>query len=181
MTLISSAAALCIHQRTIPGATNENGAMPELIDEVLRIYGRSLDGPDVHNRCRKHVTGRRYQACRPRLCLLHAIQGRARQALYREATRALGRRTETEADQTSTDKQKGCIVTYHAFVYDLEGAGWLDWTHARQIVRVQRIVEDPKTGEIKAGNRYYVSSKTPKQLSAMSCLQISRGHSPGRE
>jgi hypothetical protein len=34
VTLISSAAAPCIHQRTIPGHTNENGAMPDLIDEV---------------------------------------------------------------------------------------------------------------------------------------------------
>ena len=41
VTLISSAAAPCIHQRTIPGHTNENGAMPDLIDDVLRIYGRS--------------------------------------------------------------------------------------------------------------------------------------------
>ena len=41
MTLISSAAAPCIHQRAIPGCTNENGAMPDLIDETLRIYGRS--------------------------------------------------------------------------------------------------------------------------------------------
>ena len=96
--------------------------------------------------------------------------------LYQEATRVLGRRTETEADETYTDKQKGCVVTYHAYVYDLEGAGWLDWTHARQIVRVQRIVEDPKTGQIKIGNRYYVISKSPDHLPAMSCLWISRGH-----
>jgi len=37
-TLISSKAAVCIHQRPIPGATNEIGAMPDLLDELHAAY-----------------------------------------------------------------------------------------------------------------------------------------------
>ena len=175
VTLISSGAATCIHQRTIPGATNENGAMPDLIDEVLRVYGKTklvemftTDAGNTSLGVATKLVGRGYA---------YFMQFKAEHGnLEKEAYRVLGRLDETEADETYTDKQQGKIVTYHAFVYDLEGAGWLDWTHARQIIRIQRTAEDPTTGEIKVGNRYYVSSKSPEELSAMSCLWISRGH-----
>lgn len=175
VTLISSDAAPGIHQRTIPGHTNENGAMPALIDDVLCVYGRTklvemftTDAGNTSLKVATKLVDRGYA---------YFMQFKAEHGnLHKEAFRALGRLDETKADATYTDKQQGCIVIYHAFVYDLEGAGWLDWTHARQIIRVQRIVENPQTGEVTVGNRYYVSSKTPKELSAMSCLWISRGH-----
>lgn len=175
VTLISSTAAPCIHQRMIPGATHENGAMPDLIDDVLHVYGRTklvkmftTDAGNTSLKVAKTLVDRGYA---------YFMQFKAEHKnLYTEATRVLGRRDETQADATYSDKQQGCIVTYHAYVYDLEGAGWLDWTHARQIIRIQRTVEHPQTGEVTTGNRYYVSSKSPKQVSAMSGLWISRGH-----
>lgn len=175
VTLVSSAAAPCIHQRTIPGATNENGAMPDLIDDLLRIYGRTkmvqMFTTDAGNTSLGVATKLVEQD------YAYFMQFKAEHGnLYREATLVLGRRDETEADKTVSDKQNGWAVSYYAYVYDLEGAGWLDWTHARQIVRVQRIAEHPQTGEITTGNRYYVTSKSPKELPALSCLWISRGH-----
>ena len=41
MTLISSKAAQCVHQRPIPGCTNEIGAMPQVLDELKSVYGHS--------------------------------------------------------------------------------------------------------------------------------------------
>ena len=41
VTLISSDAAVCIHQRPTLGHTNEIGSMPELLDEVRTGYGRT--------------------------------------------------------------------------------------------------------------------------------------------
>jgi len=38
VTLISSSAAVCVHQRPIPGHTNETGAMPDLLDELKAAY-----------------------------------------------------------------------------------------------------------------------------------------------
>ncbi len=54
--------------------------------------------------------------------------------------------------------------------------GWLDWTHARQLVRVQRTTIDPRTGETKLGNRYYVADQTTDELGARSALTIARTH-----
>jgi predicted transposase YbfD/YdcC len=44
------------------------------------------------------------------------------------------------------------------------------------LIRVQRTAEDPKTGEITVGNRFYVSSKSPDALGTRSALKISRAH-----
>ena len=84
---------------------------------------------------------------------------------------------ETEADETYTDKQQGKIVTYLRLCLRPRRC-WLRSTGLTlaPIIRIQRTAEDPTTGEIKVGNRYYVSSKSPEELSAMSCLWISRGH-----
>ena len=43
-------------------------------------------------------------------------------------------------------------------------------------MRVQKVTEDPTTGEQTIGNRYYVSSKTTAELSADDALKISRMH-----
>ncbi len=65
---------------------------------------------------------------------------------------------------------------YHCWRHDLSEQGWLDWTHARQVVRIQRTAEDPSTGQRTVGNRYYVTSKAPVSLGPKSALKISRGH-----
>jgi len=54
--------------------------------------------------------------------------------------------------------------------------GWLQWTHARQLLRIERVVEDPATAKKTIGNRYYVSSETPEELSPDAALKISRAH-----
>lgn len=41
VTLISSKAASCVHQRPIPGCTNEIGALPGLLKELHVVYGRT--------------------------------------------------------------------------------------------------------------------------------------------
>jgi hypothetical protein len=175
VTLISSAAAPCIHQRTIPGHTNENGAIPELIDDILRVYGKTklveMFTTDAGNSSLKVAT-KLVERDYDYFMQLKSEHGN----LHDEAIRVLGVRNESEADASYTDKQQGCVVTYHGFIYDLEGVGWLDWTHARQIIRVRRIVENPLTGEITVGNRYYVTSRSPKNLPASTCLWLSRGH-----
>jgi hypothetical protein len=50
VTLISSSAAQCVHQRLIP-LHNEIGAMPELLEELHRAYQHSLTGRDADHGC----------------------------------------------------------------------------------------------------------------------------------
>lgn len=75
--------------------------------------------------------------------------------IYKEAERALGRRGTREADFSYSDHQNGDVVSYHVWHHDLSDHGWLDWTHARQLVRVQRQAVNETTGKKSLGNRYY--------------------------
>jgi hypothetical protein len=176
VTLISSAAALCVHQRPIPGHTNENGAMPGLIRELKVAYGRTrlfgLVTTDAGNTSLGAATkiveaGWSYFA---QIKSVHV-------ELHAEAKRALGRRRKARAHASYSDKHNGQTVTYHVWCYDLSEQGWLGWTHARQLVRVQRTAEDPNTGRtISVGNRYYVTSLSVYALSPTVAMKISRGH-----
>jgi len=87
-----------------------------------------------------------------------------------------GHLSASHADADYVDMQNGQVIEYHVWRHDLSNQGWLDWTHARQLFRVQRTACDPKTGEVTVGNRYYVTSKSPNALVARSALKISRAH-----
>ena len=176
VTLISSKAAWCVHQRPIPGRTNEIGAMPELLKELRVIYGRTrlfeLVTTDAGNTSLK-VAGIVVSE-------LHAdyfSQIKSEHGdLHAEAVRQLAQRCTAQAEASSNDTQNGRVVTYHVWRADLSRHGWLSWSHARQLVRVQRVTEHPVTGERSVGNRYYVSSREVTQLEAADALRISRGH-----
>lgn len=174
-TLVSSKAAVPIHQRPIAGCTNEIGSLQALLDELKAAYGRtrlfSLVTTDAGNTScavgKKLVAqGLQYFA------QIKSIHG----DLYAEAVDKLGRRTKSCAQAETTDLQNGRIVSHFAWVYDLSELGWLDWTHARGLVRIQRICENPNTGEVTRGNRYYVTSLSPDALTPRSALETSRAH-----
>jgi len=175
VTLISSDAAQCVHQRPIEGSTNEIGAMPEVLKEVHAAYKRTgligMVTTDAGNTSLK-AAGQIKEYRWDYFMQIKSEHG----GLYDEAVRVLGSKGVKKADWSETDKQNGDVVTYHAWQYDLSEQGWLDWDHARQFVRIQRIAENPKTGKRSVGNRYYVSSRTTTQLAKKACLRISRGH-----
>lgn len=176
VTLISSTAAQCVHQRPIPGCTNEIGAMPKLLEELDCTYGRTslvemvtTDAGNTSLAVAGKIVGYGWHY----FCQIKSDAGE----IYKEATRALSRQRANEADANVSEHRDGKNVTYRVWCYDLEGEGWLDWTSARQLVRVQRTVVNRATGtEESVGNRYYVTSKTPTELRPESCMLISRKH-----
>jgi hypothetical protein len=149
--------------------------MPELLKELHAAYKRTgligmvtTDAGNTSLKVAGQIKGYRWD---------YNMQIKSEHGeLYKEAVRVLGSKAMEEADWSETDKQNGEVVTYHVWQYDLTEQGWLDWDHARQLVRVQRIAEHPKTGKRSVGNRYYVSSRTTSQLAKKACLRISRGH-----
>jgi DDE family transposase len=175
VTLISAEAAVGIHQRATLGHTNEIGSMPELLEELHDAYGRTdlfrmltTDAGNTSLKVAGLIRGHHWDY------FLQIKSGHG--DLYAEAVRALRSLPTDEGERTVTDQQNGKTVTYHVWRHDLTDQGWLDWDHARLLVRVQRASEDPHTGEVTIGNRYYVSSRPPSELGPMACLQISRAH-----
>ena len=175
VTLISSDAAVCVHQRPIPGCTNEIGSMPALIDELKRVYGRSglfellttdAGNTSLESANRIVAAGWNYFA------QIKSVQG----ALHAEALRVLENQPDAQAQASTSDTQNGLLVTYHLWRYDLTEQGWMDWGHARQLVRIRRTTHNPITGKVTVGNRYYVTSLPPAALSAPRTLAVSRAH-----
>lgn len=176
VTLISSDAAPCIHQRPIEGDTNEIGAMPRLLDELCAAYRRTklfrlvtTDAGNTSLECASQIVeqGLGYFA------QIKSTQGE----LHTEAVRRLGALRPSRAPLRYSDPQNGKTATYRAWCCDLTEQGWLDWTHARQLVRVRRTVQDPTTGEVlSTGDRYYVTSLPAKELGLRTAMNISRAH-----
>jgi len=90
--------------------------------------------------------------------------------------RVLEKRRKARAHASYSDTQNGLMVTYHAWRDDLSTTGYLDWTHAHQLVRVQRTTENPDTGELTVGNRYYVTSLSVDAMTPLQALAVSRAH-----
>jgi len=175
VTLVSSGPAVCIHQRPVPGHTNEIGAMPNLLDELRCVYGRTrlfrritTDAGNTSQSVARLIVelGCDY------FCQIKSPHG----DIYAEATRTLSRRSKAQAHASYSDTQNGEVVTYHLWRIDLGEQGWLDWNHARQMVRIQRIAEHPGTGKRSVGNRYYMLSQSCDELGPQSALDVSRAH-----
>lgn len=176
VTLISSSAAIGLHQRPIPGCTNEVGALPALLSELNAAYKHTHLIEMITNDAGNTSLATATQIVE-KLHLDYFSQFKTEQGdLHAEAERVLGARHHAKADADDTDSQNGCTVTYHAWVHDLSTRGWLKWTHARQFVRVERISENASTGVKTIGNRYYVCSRPTEELTAKQALVISRGH-----
>lgn len=174
VTLVSAAAAPCIHIRAIAGHTNEIGSMPALLTELKTAYGRTRlfqwVTTDAGNTSLKTAAMTLEIGCE------YFGQIKGDHDLHREAVRTLEARTENESAATYADKQNGTVVTYHAWRHDLGEEGWLGWTHARQLVRIERVTEHPVTGKITIGNRYYVCSRSAEQSNSEQVLALSRLH-----
>lgn len=175
VTLISSKAAVCVHQRPIAGRTNEIGSMPALIAQLQSVYGRSalfrMVTTDAGNTSRE-AASRIIAARWDYLAQIKSVHG----GLHAEAVRLLGRRRKDRAHATDADKQNGLVVTYQLWRTDLTTKGWLDWTHPRQLVRIQRTTHNVRSGEVTVGNRFYVTSRSPAELSACRVLKLARAH-----
>jgi predicted transposase YbfD/YdcC len=173
VTLVSSDAAVTIHQRPIEGKTNEIGALPRLLNELKQYYGHTsmmqvltLDaGNTSRATCQQirkdigHYFGR-----------LTDAQG----DVYHEAVQILGRRTHDRADHTFCDKDHGQVMEYRVWTEPLPG-GYLAWSDARQLIRVQRTVTNDD-GSVRVGERYVITSMDTTMANAELALQLLRSH-----
>jgi predicted transposase YbfD/YdcC len=153
----------------------KKGAMPEVLKELKQVYGRTniinMVTTDAGNTSLK-TSGQIVDNGWNYFSQIKEEHGQ----LYKKAESTLSTKTEIDADGFYNDQQKGKAVLYYVWQYDLAEMGYRKWRHARQLIRVERIVIDEKTGEQTVGNRYYVCNLTTNQLSAENCLKFSRAY-----
>lgn len=158
-TLVTSSAPVCIHQQPIPGATNEVGAMESTLEALQEAYGRTslfelimVDAGNISREVADQIVeqGNDYWA------KLDTNQP----TLLRETVRRLGGNDqledpfefpgrslgeEVDASGTWTTYQNSKVVEYRLRRAELP-AGFHGWDHARQLVRIDRYVDDEHKG-----------------------------------
>lgn len=152
-TLVSSEAAVCIDQRPIEAATNEIGALPDFLEQLFDTYGRTSlfevilgDAGNCSVGCATKIHERGYGY----FLRIKSTHGE----LFKEAERRL--ETGDLAEFEVVRRERGAEVTYRMWrVKRLEG--WLSWSHARQVFRIERTVAKPGQ-EPEVGNRYFVTN-----------------------
>jgi predicted transposase YbfD/YdcC len=170
--LVSSAATVCIDERPIPGHTNEVGAVCQTTEELIETY-RHTDLFEV-------ITADAGNCSLAHASLIHsynlgyvlAIKSPAGD-IHCEALRLLEDFGPDDAEYTQVQREKGCRVTHRLFRASL--SGYLQWTHARQLVRVERTVESA-SGEVTVGNRYFVTNLLRGRLDGRGWLTLVRMH-----
>lgn len=171
--LVSSRATVCLDRRPIPGDTNEVGSVHDFIEELLEAYRQTnifdVITADAGLTCRE-LAERLDGADLGYVLGIKANHG----SLYEEACLQLAYRDERQAEACVTERSHGKWVTYRLWRHRTE-EGWLDWSHARQVVRIQRIEEDDD-GEWREGNRYFVSNLPWGLLSGEQWLELIRRH-----
>jgi len=170
--LVSADATVCIDERAIPGRTNELGAVCSFTEALIVAYRRTdlfeVITADAGNTSLKHAS------------LIHdydlgyvlAIVEPSGE-IHREALRLLADLDPGQAEVSETRREKGARVTRRLFRVTIRG--FLDWKHARQLVRVERTVEH-SNGERSVGNRYFVTNLVPGRLNGRGWLTLVRMH-----
>lgn len=168
--LVSSEACVCIDQAPIPGNTNELGAVCAFTRQLIKTYKRThlfeAIAVDAGNTSLEHAS------------LIHGhdlgyIMALKQPAgdIYPEALRTLGGLSSEEAEHTITTWERGTRETRR--VWRTTVRGYLGWTHARQLIRVERQVED-KRGRVSRGTRYFVTNLVPGRLTGNQWLTVVR-------
>lgn len=169
--LLSATSKPAIDQVAIRANTNEGGMFPEVFQELEVAYGAiiaiySLDAGFcslTHARLiaeahKGYIIG--LKGNQPELC--------------REATRVLGAQPQPERS-SAWEPYQGDQIRYHLY-RTTEMAAYLDWSHLKQVGRVEKEIHKGKTGQVERENRYYVTNLHRGRLKAEQILYVVRLH-----
>ena len=171
-TLVSSEAPVCIHQQPIPGATNEVGAMDTTLEALHEAYGRTslyelimVDAGNISREVADQIVGQgddywaKLDSNQPTL-LREAVRRLGGNAQLGEPFDFPGTSTGDEVDEsgTWTTYQNSQIVEYRLRRAKLP-EGYHGWDHARQLLRIDRYVDDEHKG-----TRFVITSLSADRL-----------------
>ena len=170
--LVSAKATLCVDQRPIPGDSNEMGNICQTTQALIETYGRTdlfeVITVDAGNASVAHAD----LIHDHNLGYVFTVKENCGD-IYQEALRQLAQRTSDEAEERQTRREKGARVTHRLWRAPIRG--FLRWSHARQLVRIQRVVEE-SNGSFSEGNRYFVTNLPTGRLNASGWLTLVRMH-----
>jgi hypothetical protein len=178
-TLISSSAAVCVHQKPIPEWTNEMGYAREFFDELRQAYSRmalfDVVTSDAGVLSREHcgeldALGFGYVVAlkgnNPEL------EGEARQLFARLTTE----RPVAEDDAWECDSSRGWIK--RQLWQSAELAGWPGWEHLRQLWFVRVLARKTKDAPVRVIEERLYATNLPiaHRIRSKAILTLVRAH-----
>jgi predicted transposase YbfD/YdcC len=171
--LISADAPVVIDQEPILGRTNEMGTIPKTVRGLFSFYGQTqmlgvftVDAGNTNLPTASFIFGRGSHY----LMTIAEPHGE----IHREALRTLAKRADSQAQAHRCEEVNGNTVAHTLWVEPLPD-GYLRWTHARALLRVERTVVDGND-EVTIGTRYYVCSMPSEMATPDQLLAASRAH-----
>ena len=176
--LVTAAAQPCLDQMLVPAETNEMGALPALLEQLVEMYGSesyfevvSVDAgmTSAANAERISKSGLRY---------VMAVKG-TQPALLSEIIRLCGSGASKQTGvvcvaKTPWEHYRGkriCRELYRS----TDIAGWPDWRSARQAWRVKQTTVDGN-GDTTVEERYFITSLPLDRLTPRQILSLVRLH-----
>ena len=168
--LVSARSRLCVLQETIPADTNEMGHIVSTWRRLKAAYGHTnlfeVFAADAGN-C-SQALGREISS--DNFGYFFALKGNNKD-LYNEAKRLLG--DSSKPDIVRKESRNGRVETRRLFRAKLE-VGWLEWEHARLLVRIERTVCLADGTLVSVGNRYFVTNLRHGRLQPEGWLTLVR-------
>jgi Transposase DDE domain len=169
--LLSAASKPAIDQAAIRANTNEGGMFPEVFRALEANYAAlieiySLDA-GFCSRANAQLIAEAHKG------YIIGLKGN-QPDLFREAERLLGARTQAECSR-EWEPYQGDQIRYHLYRTTAMEA-YLDWSHLKQVWRVEKEIRKGKTGHVERENRYYRTNLHRGRLKSEQILAVVRAH-----
>ncbi len=169
--LISAASKPAIDQVVIPARTNESGIFPAVLRVLEGNYGALIEVYSLDAGFCSEANARRVAAAQKGY--IFGLKGNQPE-LLREAERWLGAQTVPEIS-TAWERYQGDLIRSHLYrTAELEG--YLEWSHLKQVWRVEKEIIRGQTGAVECENRYYVTNLHWGRFKPPQILLVVRAH-----
>ena len=167
--LVSAAAPVCIDQIPIPADTNDMDGLRRQYDKSRLFEVLTMDAGFC-----SEANARRIDAAN--LGYVFGLKGNQPE-LHAEARRVLLPLADSTAPHAVSpwEREDGKRVQRRIW-RTREMAGWLDWSHLRQVWIVRRVEQKDGGPEVVADERFFATNLPIGRLDARQCLDVVRRH-----
>lgn len=169
--LISAASKPAIDQVVIPARTNEGGVFPEVLTVLEANYSALIEVYSMDAGFCSRTNGDRIAEARKGY--IFGLKGNQPE-LFKEAERLLGSQTAPEIS-TDWERYQGDSIRYHLY-RTAEMEGYHEWSHLKQVWRIEKEIIRGKTGFVECENHYYATNLDWNRFKPEQILLVVRSH-----
>lgn len=169
--LRSAASQPAIAQVAIRADTNEGGMFPEVLQALEATYAALIEIDSLDAGFCSQANARLIAEAQKGYIL--GLKGNQPE-LYREAERVLGSQRQP-AQSSAWEPYQGDQLRDHLY-RTTEMEAYLDWSHLKQVWRVEQEICKGKTGQIEREHRYYLTNLHVGRLKPEQILSLVRAH-----